>query len=81
MGSKMEHITLRLEQRIDNEIKNLINTVVRSLIFRAKEKTLPKAKWYKAVSNNNKTIAYVCGKGNSIKTILKGNMIPYGQEI
>lgn len=81
IGGNWKHLTDQLNDRVQDQTRAV--NVITALGKKAKDRTLPNRDWYRPVTvgkkSNKKTLAYVCGQGCYLSTVLSGDMIPRGE--
>ena len=81
VSGNWEHVQRRGMMRIPMEYRAIAGRMLATLAQRAKSKSLPNGPWYRPVVIDRRTVAYICGQGSHLSTILSGDMRPKGRKI
>jgi len=78
LDSNWKHVQARGLERASLEALHRINVVGKGLLRRIKQRNVPNTAWYYTVRNGKEVVAYICGQGTYVSTILANNMVPKG---
>ena len=82
IAGNWKHMITRSSERLVNKDVALVERVIKGLANRIKTgKAMPNRDWYRAVVNKHDVVAYVCGQGTHISTILGASMSPRGEKV
>ena len=80
-----DHLYERLIERLSGlsqEELAIVHKCYRGLITRiVKKRNMPNQDWFRPVKDQERVIAYICGVGCTIRTILTDDMEPYGKSV
>ena len=83
VGGSIQHVVDRIAERITSSQTCVLERSIRGLVRRMKDRrsSMPNTLWYREVRDGSTTVAYVCGQGCYISTVLSSDMHPRGTRI